>query len=164
MRPPEHEYVVSVDSFSWLPGAPAAVGRLKRAGYAVAVVSNQRGVARGLVTPDTLAQIETRIQHDLSAESAAVDGFFYCPHDIDDACDCRKPAPGLLLRAAEELEIDRARSVMIGDTESDIDAGRAAGCATVLISQGPAAATSADHVAPDLATAVSWITRSDAPW
>jgi len=150
-RPPEHEYVTSVDQFAWLPGAREAVVQLKRAGWRVAVVSNQRGVARGLVSPETLAEIERRIQADLGPD-AALDGFFYCPHDLDEGCDCRKPRPGLIVRAAAELGVEAEGSWMIGDDESDIAAGRAAGCSTILISPD-ASNSAADLVEPDLATA-----------
>jgi len=148
-RPPEHEYVTSVDQFAWLPGAREAVVQLKRAGWRVAVVSNQRGVARGLVSPETLAEIERRIQADLGSEGA-IDGFYYCPHDADDGCDCRKPRPGLIARAAAELGVEPGESWMIGDEESDVAAGRAAGCSTILLSPDTPD-TAADLVEPDLA-------------
>lgn len=131
-RPPAHEYVTSADQFVWLPGARDAVARFKASGWKVAVVSNQRGVARGLVTFEVLAEIERKIQEDLGPD-AAIDGFYYCPHDLDEGCDCRKPRPGLLVRAAGDLGLDRAQSWMIGDEQSDVEAGRAAGCATILI-------------------------------
>jgi D-glycero-D-manno-heptose 1,7-bisphosphate phosphatase len=151
VRPPDHEYLTSAERFAWLPGAQAAIAELKGAGWKVAVVSNQRGVARGLVSSGTLAEIEARIQADLGP-AAALDGFFYCPHDLDAGCDCRKPRPGLIVRAAAELGVEPEGSWMIGDDESDIAAGRAAGCSTILISP-EASDTAADLVEPDLATA-----------
>ena len=151
-RPPEHEYVTSVDQFDWLPGAREAVVRLKRAGWRIAVVSNQRGVARGLVSPETLTEIEERIQADLGPD-AALDGFFYCPHDLDEGCDCRKPRPGLIVRASAELEVEPGGSWMIGDDESDVAAGRAAGCSTILIAPEGDDPSAADLVEPDLAAA-----------
>lgn len=150
-RPPEHEYVTSVDRFAWLPGAREAVVELTAAGWKVAVVSNQRGVARGLVSSHTLAAIEQRIQGDLAPE-AAIDGFYYCPHDDGEDCDCRKPRPGLIARAAAELGVEPGKSWMIGDSESDVAAGRAAGCSTILISP-ETSDTAADLVEPDLAAA-----------
>jgi D-glycero-D-manno-heptose 1,7-bisphosphate phosphatase len=151
-RPPEHEYVMSADQFDWLPGAREAVVQLKRAGWKVAVVSNQRGVARGLVSPETLAEIEERMQADLGP-GAALDGFFYCPHDLDESCDCRKPRPGLIVRAAAELGVEPGGSWMIGDDESDIAAGRAAGCSTILIAPDCDSTDAPDLVEPDLAAA-----------
>jgi D-glycero-D-manno-heptose 1,7-bisphosphate phosphatase len=149
VRPPAHEYVTSTDGFMWLPGAREAVLELKRGGWKVAVVSNQRGVALGLVSPATLAAIERRIQ---GALDTAIDGFFYCRHDLDEGCDCRKPRPGLIVRAAAELGVEPEESWMIGDEESDIAAGRAAGCSTILLS-ADAPDTAADLVEPDLAAA-----------
>jgi D-glycero-D-manno-heptose 1,7-bisphosphate phosphatase len=151
-RPPEHEYVTSVDQFAWLPGAREAVVQLKRAGWKVAVVSNQRGVARGFVSTETLAEIEERMQADLGPE-AALDGFFYCPHDLDECCDCRKPRPGLIVRAAAELGVEPGGSWMIGDDESDVAAGRAAGCSTILVAPDRDSTDAADLVEPDLAAA-----------
>ncbi len=151
-RPPEHEYVTSADQFDWLPGAREAVVRLKRAGWRIAVVSNQRGVARGLVSPETLREIEERIQADLGPD-AALDGFFYCPHDLDEGCDCRKPRPGLIVRAAAELAVEAGGSWMIGDDESDVAAGRTAGCSTILIAPDLGDPSAADLVEPDLAAA-----------
>jgi D-glycero-D-manno-heptose 1,7-bisphosphate phosphatase len=151
VRPPEHEYVTSIDQFAWLPGAREAVLGLKGAGWKVAVVSNQRGVALGLVSRATLAEIEERIQGDLGPE-AAIDLFSYCPHDADNGCDCRKPRPGLITRAAAALGVEPGESWMIGDEESDVAAGRAAGCSTILLSPD-APDTAADAVEPDLAAA-----------
>jgi D-glycero-D-manno-heptose 1,7-bisphosphate phosphatase len=152
VRPPKHRYVESVEAFEWLPGARAALGVLARAGYPLAVVSNQRGVARRLVTWSTLRAVEARIQSDLAPFGGQVTGFYYCPHERDEGCDCRKPRPGLLLKAAHELQLDLAISTMVGDSEDDVKAGRAAGCYTILVgSTGSAAAP--DLVAPDLGSA-----------
>ncbi len=132
-RPPEHDYVRSVAGFRWLAGAAEGAARLAQAGYVLAVVSNQRGVARGLVEPQTLTAIEREIQAGLGLLGSRIEAFRYCIHDLDDACDCRKPAPGMLLSLADELGLDLARSWMIGDSESDVRAGHAAGCATALV-------------------------------
>ncbi|MDQ3895282.1 MAG: HAD-IIIA family hydrolase, partial [Actinomycetota bacterium] len=85
-RPPEHEYVADVNDFVWLPGAAEAVARLARSGYLVAVVSNQRGVARGLVSANTLRQVEERIDRELAAYDTRVAAFRYCFHEIDEGC------------------------------------------------------------------------------
>ncbi len=154
VRPDAHAYVTRPDELRWLPGAREAVAALNRAGYRVAVVSNQRGIARGLLDERVLAEIEQRMRSDLSEVGAAIDGFYYCPHDLDEGCDCRKPAPGLILRAAGELGVDCAGSVVIGDEETDVAAGRAAGCRTALVSSDPTPATDADIVAGDLSAAV----------
>jgi D-glycero-D-manno-heptose 1,7-bisphosphate phosphatase len=152
VRPPKHRYVKSVDAFEWLPGARAALGVLSRAGYPLAVVSNQRGIARGLVTWSTLRAMEARMQADLAPSGAQIAGFYYCPHERDEGCECRKPRPGLLLEAARELQLDLDLSTMIGDSEDDVKAGREAGCYTILVgSMG--STTAPDLVAADLASA-----------
>jgi D-glycero-D-manno-heptose 1,7-bisphosphate phosphatase len=149
VRPPDHEYVTSADDFVWLPSAAEAMARLSSAGFLLAVVSNQRGVARGFVSPAVLDEIERRIQRDLAELGCRVDAFRYCFHDLDDACDCRKPRPGMLRDLGRELELDLARSWMIGDADSDVEAGRAAGCRTALVTTGTRA-FGADLVAPSL--------------
>jgi len=133
VRAAEHHYICSIDEFSWLPGAVDGAVRLARAGYALVVVSNQRGLARGLVTTAVLREIEQRIQDALAPHGCRVEAFRYCPHDHADACACRKPAPGLLLAAAADLGLDLGASWMIGDAASDVRAGRGAGCHTALI-------------------------------
>jgi D-glycero-D-manno-heptose 1,7-bisphosphate phosphatase len=133
VRPPEHEYLTSALEFTWLPGAAEGAARLATAGYALVVASNQRGIARGLVNPSVLRHIETLIQRGLSHHGCAIEAFRYCPHDESANCACRKPKPGMLLDLARELDLDLSRSWMIGDGESDVLAGQAAGCRTALI-------------------------------
>ncbi len=135
-RPPEHEYVADADDFVWLPGAAEAVACLARAGYLVAVVSNQRGVARGLVSVETIREVEKRIQRDLARHGARVAAFRYCFHGLDEDCACRKPRPGLLQELASELDLDLSGSWMIGDSDSDVFAGQAAGCRTAFVGAG----------------------------
>jgi len=133
VRPAEHEYVRSVDDFHWLPGAVEGLARLQRAGYLLALVSNQQGVARGVVSTSTLRDIEARIQEDLSGVGCQIGAFRYCVHAAEDRCSCRKPEPGMLCELARELDLDLSRSWMVGDAESDVEAGRAAGCRTALL-------------------------------
>ena len=133
VRPRPHEYVRSVQGFHWIDGAAEGAARLARAGYVLAIVSNQRGVARGLVDPSALADIEVEIQAELGVYGAQIEAFRYCVHGSDAGCDCRKPAPGLLLSAARDLDLDLERSWMIGDSDSDVVAGHAAGCASALV-------------------------------
>ncbi|HEY2600039.1 MAG TPA: HAD-IIIA family hydrolase [Thermoleophilaceae bacterium] len=129
-RPPTRgDYIRSPHQVELLRGAAHAVGMLRRAGYLCVVVSNQCGVALGLMTDDDLALVDERVRDLLGG----LDASFYCTHSIEQACDCRKPEPGLLLRAAAELGIDLGASWMIGDERSDLDAGRAAGCRALLV-------------------------------
>ncbi len=148
VQPREHEYVTSLSDFTWLPGAARGLARLDGAGFGLVVVSNQRGVARGLVSPQVISQIEALIQRELAHHGSHIIAFRYCFHDEWERCDCRKPRPGMLLDAARELDLDLERSWMIGDSASDIAAGRAAGCRTASVR--PDRAADADVVADSL--------------
>lgn len=120
------------------PGALEGVRRLHEAGYRIAVVSNQSGVALGHFAESALGAVEASVRRLLAEAGVPLAGFYYCPHhpDVDGECDCRKPRPGLLRRAAAELGLDLARSWMIGDILNDVEAGRRAGCRTVLLDNG----------------------------
>jgi histidinol-phosphate phosphatase family protein len=157
VRPPEHEYVRSVDEFTWLPGAREGAALLARAGYALLVVSNQRGIARGLVTEGGLREIERYIQQGLARHGCRIDAFRYCRHDLEAACACRKPKPGLVIDLTRDLDLDIAQSWLIGDSETDVAAGRAAGCRTGLITRTPVT-TAADVRAGSLLEAAQAIT------
>jgi D-glycero-D-manno-heptose 1,7-bisphosphate phosphatase len=111
-----------------LPGVPEALRDLRDAGFALLVVTNQPDVARGTQTRETVEQINKHLM-----DTLPLDGFYVCYHDTADGCTCRKPAPGMLLRAAGENGIDLASSFMVGDRGTDIAAGAAAGCRTILI-------------------------------
>jgi D-glycero-D-manno-heptose 1,7-bisphosphate phosphatase len=159
VRPREHEYVTSEADFVWLPGAAEGAARLARAGYVLTLVSNQRGVARGLVQPTVLRAIENLIQDELARYGCSITAFRYCVHDLEDACDCRKPKPGMILQLAQELDLDLDGSWMIGDSDTDIRTGEAAGCRTALLADS-ADEAEADVVAPSLGEAseliVAW--------
>jgi D-glycero-D-manno-heptose 1,7-bisphosphate phosphatase len=161
----ERGYVSTPEMLVLLPGAARAIADLQAHGWKVFIASNQASVAKGLITEDDLAGIHLRLMALLSAEGAALDGVYYCPHHPEGTvsgyameCDCRKPRPGLLERAASEHGLDLSECVMIGDSARDVEAGRAAGTATVLVRSGhDRESASADHVAEDLAAAVRWV-------
>jgi histidinol-phosphate phosphatase family protein len=117
-------------------GAGPALRRLQKAGYKLIVVSNQSGVARGFFPLEALTAVNQRIQELLEPYDVAVDDFYYCPHGPEDGCACRKPQPGLLLRAAEDYLVDVQRSWMIGDILHDVEAGNHAGCRTIHLDNG----------------------------
>jgi D-glycero-D-manno-heptose 1,7-bisphosphate phosphatase len=126
-----------------LPGAADGIRALHAAGYCVIVVSNQSGVARGFFAEMALVPVAVRLRDLLQTCGVPLAGFYYCPHQPEGSippyatsCDCRKPAPGLLTRAAREHFIDLRHSWMIGDILDDIEAGRRAGCRTLLIDNG----------------------------
>ncbi|HEX5444846.1 MAG TPA: HAD family hydrolase, partial [Pirellulales bacterium] len=135
-------YNVNPDQMRLAPKAGIALRRLAR-DYRLFVVSNQAGVAHGFFGEDALPAVEQRLRQLLAGEGIALDGFYYCPHHPSGAdrryrcrCACRKPQPGMLLQAAREHLLDLGQSWMIGDILDDIEAGRRAGCRTVLIDNG----------------------------
>jgi D-glycero-D-manno-heptose 1,7-bisphosphate phosphatase len=124
-------------------GAGAALARLREAGYAIVLVSNQAGVAHGLFAEDELDAVWRRLRALLAREGAVLDAIYYCPHDPAGsdpryavACRCRKPRPGMLRRAARAHGFDLCASWLIGDILDDVEAGRRAGCGTVLLDVG----------------------------
>ena len=157
-RPPPHDYVRDASDFEWLRGAAEALARLSRAGLLVAVVSNQRGVARGLVTSSTLREIEETITREVHLHGGRVTAFRYCMHEISEGCNCRKPKPGLLLALAHEFDLDLERSWMIGDADTDVMAGQRAGCSTIRI--GRPDSVSPDYEAASLAEASEHVLSS----
>jgi D-glycero-D-manno-heptose 1,7-bisphosphate phosphatase len=151
-KPAEGDYVTSSEHLELLPGAAAAVHRLNKAGILVAVVTNQRGVALGRLTAADLDDVHAALRAGLLAAGARVDRIYHCPHH-DGTCGCRKPQPGLLERASRDFQIPLAESAMVGDADSDVEAGRRAGAVTVQLMSG-ADESAADFTAPDLAGAV----------
>lgn len=121
----------SLGEFKLVRGARTHVERLRDSGCRVFVVTNQPDIARGFLAPETLASMMEALRREIPIDDLAV-----CPHDDGSACDCRKPAPGLLLGLAERWAVDLERSFIIGDSWRDIEAGRRAGCRTVLVQRG----------------------------
>ncbi|MEO7980942.1 MAG: HAD family hydrolase [Sporichthyaceae bacterium] len=154
-------YVVDPAEVDLLPGAADAVRRLNDAGVPVVVVTNQRGVGTGVMTGEQLTAVHDAIADQLAASGAHVDGWYVCPHDVD-ACDCRKPLPGLVLQAlAARPGVRPGRCVLVGDSEGDVVAARAAGVPGLLLAALPPTRTVARAVLPSLADAVRWILRDD---
>jgi len=133
---PEGDYVKNCNEFKIIPGAIEAICELKSAGYYIFIVTNQRGIALGLINQETLNAIHQQLINILSKKGSSVDGIFICPHDYADNCECRKPKPGLILRAASLYGFeDLNDSYMIGDSFSDIEAGKAVGCKCIYVNQ-----------------------------
>jgi D-glycero-D-manno-heptose 1,7-bisphosphate phosphatase len=133
-------YNVNPELITLSDGAGEALRRFKMAGYLLVVISNQAGIAKGLFEEAALEGVQRRLGELLAAYDVALDGFYYCPHLAEGSvalyartCDCRKPKPGMLLKAARDLNIDLKQSWMIGDIAADSEAGRRAGCRTILI-------------------------------
>jgi D-glycero-D-manno-heptose 1,7-bisphosphate phosphatase len=161
-KAPEGQYVTTWNAIQFLPGTVEAISLLNRAGFLVVVVTNQRCIARDLVTEEAVESLHDRMRRAFKSAGAIIDDFCYCPHDSDPACDCRKPKPGLLLTAARNHELSLARCWMIGDSSSDILAGRNAGCKTVLVSREFGDDSMADFVEASLLHAAHRILRSEA--
>ncbi len=125
------------EDFEILPTVPEAIRLLNENGFKVVVITNQSGIARGYFTEETLAQIHQKMADELAKYGAWVDAIYYCPHHPDDGCQCRKPKTALFLKAAGEHNIDLKSSYVVGDMQMDIDAGKALGCKTVLVTTAP---------------------------
>ncbi|HUF72154.1 MAG TPA: D-glycero-beta-D-manno-heptose 1,7-bisphosphate 7-phosphatase [Gammaproteobacteria bacterium] len=127
------EYIKSVAEWQPLPGSLEALADLTRAGFAVAVVTNQSGIGRGFFTERTLAAIHEAMRAAVEAAGGRIAGVFHCPHRPDEGCHCRKPRPGLLHQAAEALGLALAGAPFICDKASDVEAARAAGARPILV-------------------------------
>lgn len=126
-----HHYISRPEDFVILPGVPKAIKLLNDAGYLVIVVTNQRGVARGLVTKEQVKCVHTYLQNELRKKGAHIDAFYVCPHEKGECC-CRKPNIGLFLMAEHDLSINKSCSWMVGDSETDVEAGRRYGVRSIL--------------------------------
>lgn len=152
-------YVGRIDQFELLPGAVAGLSILQRAGFTLVVITNQSGIGRGLYTADDYEVLNRHFLETLEAAGIRIAGVLHCPHLPADDCACRKPRPGLLLEAAQRWALDLAASYMVGDRDSDVQAGRAAGVrACVLIAAAPET-LAADFQAATLARAAEWIVK-----
>ena len=167
------DHVKSWEEFRFLPGALDALRWLRLAGFRTFVVTNQAIVNRGIASAQVVEEIHDRMSLCVAWHGGRIDDIRYCPHDYGEHCQCRKPRPGLLLRAASELGLDLSASTVVGDKPSDVLAARRVGASGVLVLTGyglgeweyrrdqfPA---EPDHVAGDLLDAVEWILARRAP-
>jgi D-glycero-D-manno-heptose 1,7-bisphosphate phosphatase len=171
-------YLDSPDRLRLIEGASTALRLARAAGFRIAIVTNQSGVARGLFDLETVQRIHEKLRDMLECDGSRIDAAFTCPHHPqfgDDPtgadCGCRKPAPGLLLRAARELDLNLSASYTIGDRYRDLLAGARAGTRTILVRTGYGSRefryhpdheeVQPDHVAENLLDAVKWILRQD---
>lgn len=165
-KAPENQYITAWEQVEFLPGVGEALRKLKQHGFLLVIVTNQSAVSRNELPVDILETIHKRMVRHLARESAAIDAIYYCPHDRNGNCPCRKPRPRMLLQAAEEHGIDLRQSWMVGDAASDIEAGRAAGCRTVWLrpagfdGENP---PPADFAATSIREAAGWILDACSP-
>lgn len=159
----ERDHLSDPEELELIPGSAGALRRLLQLGLGIVVVTNQADVGRGLLAPERLEEIHGRLLTMLGAEGVEVDAIVHCPHRPEDACPCRKPAPGMAFDAAARFGFDPGRAFVVGDHGADVGMGRAIGATTLLVLTGhgteeaPEASRLADHVVPDLAAAADII-------
>jgi D-glycero-D-manno-heptose 1,7-bisphosphate phosphatase len=157
----EGKYIIRWEEMCFLPGVAEAIRLLNTSGFLVMVVTNQRCVAKGLITIEDLKLLHEKMRGKLAAVGAMIDRVYFCPHDIEPPCSCRKPAPGMLLAAARDHDITLHESWMIGDSTSDIEAGINAGCKTARVIRSERLSEAGGHVsAPSLLGVVRKIVGS----
>jgi D-glycero-D-manno-heptose 1,7-bisphosphate phosphatase len=159
----EKNYLSDPADLVLIDGAAAAIRRLNQAGFGVAVITNQSGIARGYFDMERLDAIHARLTALLAAEGARVDGIYLCPHGPGDDCSCRKPLPGMVEQAVAQHGFDPGQAAMVGDKEVDIELGLGVGADTFLVRTGYGRkyepATKAAHVVDDLDAAVAMILK-----
>jgi len=160
------DHVKTWAEFEFLPGVLDALRRLAQLEWPVVVISNQAVIGRGIVTQQTIDEINVHMSNIVQSVGGRIDRVFCCPHRPEENCTCRKPQPGLLFKAAEQMKLDLTRSFFVGDAESDVQAAKAVGCRPVLVKTGRGIGQMAllrqDHVmgyylADDLSDAAQWI-------
>lgn len=162
----KYSYVTKWGEFKFLPGAKRAIRKLTEAGYAIYVISNQAGIAKGYFTLTALKDITKKMLREIKKSGGKITGVFYCPHRNEDNCDCRKPKVGLFQKALKKGKINFKDAFFIGDKIMDVQAGRVIGCKTILVLCGKESLKNRknwqfkpDYVKRDLPDAVNWILR-----
>lgn len=132
----ERHYLSDPEAVELLPGAAAGLREMRRLGFRLVVVTNQSGLSRGYFDAEGLTAIHARLEDLLAAQGVTLDGIYVCPHLPEQGCACRKPAPGLVLRAATDLGFDPTASIVVGDKPCDVDLGEAVGARPFLVRTG----------------------------
>ncbi|MDD3148453.1 MAG: HAD family hydrolase [Candidatus Riflebacteria bacterium] len=165
---PDPGYISNPDDFNIFPGVAEALVRLQQAGFMLILITNQSGISRGLISTAQLDKIHAKLQSQLAISGARLDAIYYCPHHPDfpdhagiSTCNCRKPAPGMILQAVREHNISVEKSFMIGDRSSDIKIGLATGVTPVFIGSKPLAGFETITTRPNLAAAADWILKQN---
>lgn len=159
----DKHYLHDPDGVELLPGAAEGLRRMSELGFGLAVLTNQSGVGRGYYDEEAVRACNERMAELLAQHGVEFDGMYHCPHAPEAECRCRKPAPGLMEQAVQELGFDPEESFMVGDKPADMGVGRATGASTILVRTGKGVASeekcreSADFVADDLVGAAQWI-------
>jgi D-glycero-D-manno-heptose 1,7-bisphosphate phosphatase len=167
------DYVRRWNEFEFLPGALDALRELAREDLSVLVVSNQSAVGRGLMSPRDLDEINTRMLETVAAAGGRIDGAYYCPHAPEEGCACRKPAPGLLLRAMQRFGLDPGCCFLVGDSVVDMLAAREVGIPSILVLTGHGQKALVDprlrdcpitYIAANLRESVCWLLQEARRW
>lgn len=162
------DYVKSWQEFSFLPGSREAIQKLLKEDIPIIVISNQAGIGKGLVSDATVQEINRRLVAQTSVTDGKILAVYYCPHRVEDGCGCRKPKPGMLLEAAADWDLDLTQCYLVGDAMSDVEAGSAVGCTTLLVKTGRGSKaleerrnwkTQPDFIVEDLAQAAEIILK-----
>jgi histidinol-phosphate phosphatase family protein len=154
---PDPGYINKPEDFNLFPGVPAALKKLKKAGFVLILITNQSGLGRKLILPRNLCLIHDKMQRQLFNEGVAFDGIYVCPHTPKDNCSCRKPLPELALRAIEDFSIDPKRSFLLGDKVSDMEMAAAAGIPAIFIGMEAPQGVQLVFRADGVPQAVEWI-------
>lgn len=161
-------YVHSPEEWVWIPGAIEAIQEFKKAGYLVVVITNQAGIARGYYPKESMDQLHTHVNSLLSQYQTHIDAFYFCPHhpDFSGDCECRKPFPGMIIKAVQELGISISDSWLIGDKAADIQAGIAANLRCILVKTGYGEKESMQipasiHKALNILDACQWVLKNN---
>ncbi len=139
-------HVAAVEEWQAVPGALEAVARINHAGWHTVVATNQSGIGRGMIDMSAVNTVHTHMNQQLQMQGGRIDAVFFCPHTPEDACDCRKPKPGLMLDIARRYGVDLGSVPMVGDTARDLIAAQAAGCEPHLVLSGRAAKLTPEQV------------------
>lgn len=161
---PDPGYISNPDDFNLFDGVAEALARLQKAGYLLILITNQSGIARGLISLQQLDQIHAKLQGQLSSAGARLDAIYHCPHHPDyppvngeTNCNCRKPKPGMILQALKDHHIDPVKSYMIGDRSSDIKIALKTGVTPILIGPSPMPGFETVTTFANLTDAASWL-------
>jgi len=130
-----NDYVKTWDEFEFLPNVKKGIKLLNDSGFRVIIITNQSVVGRGIITEKALNEIHEKMLKELNECGCRIEKIYYCPHAPSDNCDCRKPKPGMLLKAADDFDLDLKECHFIGDSKTDEEAGKTVGCKTYLVSE-----------------------------
>ncbi len=160
------DHIKSWDEFHFLPNAKEAIKLLTDHGFHIVLITNQSVIARGMTTIEGLEFMHNNMKGEIEEYGGKIEKIYYCPHHPDEGCDCRKPKPGMLLRAIKENNIDPTKSFMVGDRMMDVEVGKKVGCKTVIIPSERGqmemreSSIKPDYVAKDLLDTSKWIIKN----